>query len=220
MIESKTSHVKRGRQTVRDNYNRMSHWYDLFAGSEKRFTDLGLRLLIIQPGEKVLEIGFGTGHSLVEFAQAVGGSGKVYGIDISDGMYAAAHSRVQRAGLVERVDLQLGDAASLPFANSFFDAVFISFTLELFDTLDIPVVLGECKRVLRKGGRIGIVAMAEGDSLAVRLYEWAHARIPTLLDCRPIPVREMVSGAGFLVTETAEMSMWGLPVNVITARKL
>jgi SAM-dependent methyltransferase len=68
-------------------YNKISKVYDLLADqSEEPIRRAGLEKLNARPGEKVLEIGFGTGHCLVALAQAVGGVGKVYGIDLSDEM--------------------------------------------------------------------------------------------------------------------------------------
>jgi len=197
----------------------MSRWYDLFTGSEKHFTEAGLEILNVQPGEKVLEIGVGTGHALVALAQAIGDDGKAYGIDLSDGMLQVAHDRLQHAGLSGRADLRLGDAARLPFEDDFFDAIFISFTLELFDTPEIPTVLNECKRVLRETGRIGVVAMEKKECRAVKIYEWFHARLPTLVDCRPIHARESIKAAGFELAEASEKAMWGLPVEIVIARK-
>ncbi len=205
---------------VRSNYNRMSRFYDLFAGaSERRFTGIGLQRLAAQPGEKVLEIGFGTGHSLVALAEAVGGSGSVAGVDISEEMLRVARSRLEKAGLLEHVDLRLGDATSLPFDAEEYDAVFASFTLELFAPSEIPIVLKECRRVLRPGGRIGVVALAKKDSMAVRIYEWAHAKFPDFIDCHPIFVSQVIEEAGFRVAETVEKSMWGLPVEIVVAVK-
>ncbi|MBE3066593.1 MAG: methyltransferase domain-containing protein [Chloroflexi bacterium] len=207
--------------TPRINYDRMSRFYDLFAGtSERRFTGIGLHMLAAQNGESVLEIGFGTGHSLVALTQAVGGSGKVTGIDISKGMLRVTQSRLKQSGFAEQVDLRLGDAAYLPFNAAGFDAVFASFTLELFDLPEIPVVLKECRRVLRPEGRIGVVALAKTDGVAVRIYEWAHAKFPDFIDCRPIYVHKVIEAAGFQITEIVERSMWGLPVKIVIAHKL
>jgi ubiquinone/menaquinone biosynthesis C-methylase UbiE len=70
-------------------------------------------------------------------------------------------SRVDRAGLTGRVALQQGDAAALPYAAHSFDPVFICFTLELFDTPEIPLILQQCRAVLRAGGRMVLVALAK-----------------------------------------------------------
>ena len=140
------SRVLRSKEEAKTTYDKMSRWYDLLVGrSEKRFRDKGLGLLNVQGGEKVLEIGFGTGHCTLALARSVGPNGKVYGIDISEGMLDITASRIDGAGLSERVELKLGDAANLPFPDDFFDAVFMSFTLELFDSPEIPVVLQQCQ---------------------------------------------------------------------------
>ncbi len=206
--------------TARTNYDRLSRFYDLFAGtSERRFTGIGLQMLAAWPGENVLEIGFGTGHSLVALMRAVGVSGKVTGVDISEGMLHVTQTRLKQSRLAAQVDLRLGDASSLPFDAGGFDAVFASFTLELFDPSEIPIVLKECRRVLRPGGRIGVVALAKKDSMAVRIYEWAHAKFPGFIDCRPIFVHQVIEEAGFRITETVEESMWGLPVEIVVGEK-
>jgi len=211
--------VKQSHNSTRYNYDRLSRWYDWFASSEKHFTEIGLRMLKIQPGEKVLEIGFGAGQGLVALAHSAGETGKVYGIDLSEGMFQIAQAKIARAGLSRRVELRLGDAARLPFVDDFFDAIFISFTLELFDTPEIPLVLGECKRVLREDGRLGVVALEKKDCRAVKIYEWFHARMPALVDCRPIHARKTIEAAGFELAEASEEAMWGLPVEIVIARK-
>jgi demethylmenaquinone methyltransferase/2-methoxy-6-polyprenyl-1,4-benzoquinol methylase len=216
------SRVKRSRAEAKETYDKMSHWYDVLAGSsEQEFVQLGLEKLAAARGEVILEIGFGTGHALVTLAQAVGDSGRVYGIDISEGMLRVAQERVRQAGLSGSVDLRRGDAAQLPFESEFFDAVFMSFTLELFDTPEIPTVLEECKRVLQSGGRLCVVAMSKkgNHGLMLRLYEWAHEKLTQYIDCRPIFAQKALKEAGLQVVDSELQSMWGLPVEIVTARK-
>jgi len=129
---------------------------------EKKYRNMALERFNIERGETVLEISFGTGHCLKHIAELVGVSGKVYGIDISSGMLGVSKQRLEETGLWDRVELYCGDASKMPYEDNKFDAVFMSFTLELFDTPEIPKVLGEIKRVLEPKGRIwcGICAQA------------------------------------------------------------
>lgn len=216
------SRVARSKAEARAAYDRMSAWYDCLAGqSEKKFRDIGLQKLNAGKGETILEIGCGTGHALIALARAAGDSGKVYGIDLSAGMVRIAQARVEEMGLTARVQLECGDAAGLPYASEQFDAIFICFTLELFDTPEIPVVLGECRRVLRNGGRIGVVALSRPvrSGPMIRLYEWAHQQFPAYVDCRPIFVQAALQENGFQVHGVDSFTMWGLPVDIVLAGK-
>ncbi len=211
----------RTHQDTRASYDRLSRWYDRLAGSEWRSTERGLRALDVHQGERVLEIGPGPGRALQVLAESVGPNGQAWGVDLSAGMLREARGRLARAGLIGRVQLIQGDGVHLPVAGSTLNAVFLAFTLELFDPAEIPLVLGECKRVLRPGGRIGVVSLAKEEraNTMVRLYEWAHRRWPRLVDCRPIAVRPALEEAGFRVVGEAERGMWGLPVVMVVARE-
>jgi ubiquinone/menaquinone biosynthesis C-methylase UbiE len=216
----KVTRVTRSKQAARSSYNRMSGWYDLIAGSsERKFREKGLKMLNAAAGEMILEAGCGTGHSLLTLAHQVGPQGWVYGLDLSEGMLGQARSRLFRSGSKNQVMLQCGDAAHLPFPANSFDALFMSFTLELFDTSELPIVLDECRRVLNPGGRIGVVSLAKREGPAVGFYEWLHLRFPILIDCRPIFARDIIMEAGFQIVKAKDLVMWGLPVDVILACK-
>ena len=216
------SRVTRSKADAKASYDRLSRWYDLIAGwSERKAVECGLRQLHALEGETVLEIGYGTGRSIVALARAVGPSGRVVGIDLSEGMCSAAAKRIVRAGLEDRVDLLCGDATTITFEAETFDAIFMSFALELFDTPQIPVLLAECYRALSPGGRIAVVSMQKktNPSAMVRLYEWTHEKMPKVVDCRPIYTDRALAEAGFQVTQRSEMSIWGLPISVVLANK-
>jgi demethylmenaquinone methyltransferase/2-methoxy-6-polyprenyl-1,4-benzoquinol methylase len=215
--------VHRTKAQARETYNKISRVYDYFAGIfEKKYRNRALTLLNIKKGEIVLELGFGTGHCLKKMAELVGEEGKVYGIDISSRMQEVSKRRLQKAGLLDRVELYCGDALELPYEDNKFDAVFMSFTLELFDTPEIPKVLDEIKRVLKPGGRLGVVSMSkeDGDSLLLRLYERLHEKFPQYIDCRPIYVEQSIRGAGFEIKYKEEVKLFGLPGEIVIAKKL
>jgi ubiquinone/menaquinone biosynthesis C-methylase UbiE len=202
-------------------YNKIAGVYDLLAEhSEQPMREVALAMLAPAPGEHLLEIGFGTGHVLVKLAQAVGPAGKVFGIDISENMLAQAKELLERENLTDRVVLACGDAEDLPYPGDSLDGIFMCFTLELFDTPDIPRVLAQCKRVLRPGGRIVVAAVSkEGErGLVLRAFEWTHRHFPNLLDCRPIHARQALEAEGFSIEQSRVESMW-VPVEIVRGRK-
>ena len=212
------SRVYRSKDDAKKAYDKMSRFYDYFAGVfEKKYRDMTLQQLSIGKGEQVLELGFGTGHCLTQIADSVGNTGKVFGIDISSGMLKVAGKRLERTGLLNRVELICGDAVKMPYGDSKFDAVFMSFTLELFDTPEIPKVLNEIRRVLKPKGRLGIVSMSKenGASGLLKLYEWTHRKFPKYADCRPIYVEQSVKDTGFEIKYKEKVKLFGLPGEIV-----
>ena len=209
------------RADTRAFYNRISRAYDLLAErSEHAVRQAALESLAARSGEAVLEIGSGTGHSLADLAATVGKTGRVYGIDLADLMLAQASGLLEHRQLRQQVDLICGDASKLPFAAGSFDGVLMTFTLELFDTPEIPVVLDECKRVLKPGGRLAVAGMSKegAHGLILEAYEWSHRHFPNFVDCRPIFVARAVAEAGFELIEKRRMDIW-VPVEIVLARK-
>lgn len=216
------SRVSRSKKQAMAAYDWLSRWYDWFAtSSEQPLADLGLKELNASAGDTILEIGCGTGRALLALASAVGDSGRVVGMDLSRGMLNIARGRISCANVSPGVLLAQGDASVLPFPSDFFDAVFVAFTLELFDTPEIPVVLSECRRTLKTGGRMGVVAMTreERENIPQRIYEWFHQRMPAYVDCRPIYVQAALKQAGFQIRSATRRRMWGLPVAICLVQK-
>ena len=97
----------------------------------------------------------------------------------------------------------------------------ITFALELFSSEEIPIVLGECRRILVSGGRLSVVAMSGRgpENLVAKVYGWSHRAFPRVVDCRPIPVRETMAAAGFVVEACSSASMYGLAVEAVLGRR-
>jgi len=203
-------------------YDRISKAYDLIAdSSEHTARERGLAQLAAAAGEKILVVGFGTGHAVAALARSVGPAGRVFGIDISEGMLEVASRRAVHEGVAAQVELSLGDARHLKFRDSTFDAAFISFTLELFNEDDIPRVLGEVRRVLCPGGRLAVVAMSRElhENIMTEIYVWMHRHFPHFVDCQPIAARDWIERARFTVERNERMEIWSLPVAIVLARR-
>jgi hypothetical protein len=84
-------------------------------------------------------------HSLVALAKAVGPKGTVFGLDLSDKMLQRAKISLAKFNLLARTRLCCADATQLPYEANSMDAVFMSFTLELFDTPEIPKGAGRVR---------------------------------------------------------------------------
>ena len=212
--------VPRTKEEAKRLYDRISRFYDFFtAAFERKYAEMALERLSVKEGEAVLEIGFGSGHCFRQIAQSVGKSGKAYGIDISTGMLEVTKRKLERAQLMDRAELHCGDAASLPYDDDTFDGVFMSFTLELFDTPEIPKVLEEIKRVLKPGGRLAVASMSkeDGESMLVRLYEWVHKKWPKYVDCRPIYVEQSLKDAAYEIKSKEKVRLFGLPGEIVIA---
>lgn len=191
---------------VRRIYDRLGRRYDLLRPAEETPKRAALALLAVRPGERVLEVGVGTGRVLVQLARAAaeGASPLVNGLDLSPTMINLANEQARAAGLAHAVELRVGDARALPYGDASFDAAFSSYVLDLLPAVEIARALGELRRVLRPGGRLALVALAPGTGLGAHLFTSAYSALyrvkpAWLAGCRPIELEPLVLDAGFVV---------------------
>jgi ubiquinone/menaquinone biosynthesis C-methylase UbiE len=138
------------------------HWapvYDLAFGRFLRRTHGAVvELAALGPGEKVLDVGCGTGSLAVALKVPAGSTGSVHGIDASQEMIEEARRNASKAGA--DVNFQVGLAEAIPFPNGTFDLVVSQLAIHhLPDDLKQPA-FGEMHRVLKSGGRCLIVENA------------------------------------------------------------
>jgi ubiquinone/menaquinone biosynthesis C-methylase UbiE len=111
-----------------------------------------------QPGERVLEVGPGTGYYTLDLARWIGAEGQLDIFDIQQEMLDHTQRRVAEEGLTNVLPRQ-GDARALPYGNDSFEAAVL--VTVLGEIPDQDAALRELRRVLRPGGRliVGEVAL-------------------------------------------------------------
>jgi SAM-dependent methyltransferase len=117
-----------------------------------------LRLLGLGPGGACLDVGCGTGPDLAALAEIVGPGGHVVGVERSEALSAAARSR--SGACLAPVEVVVGDAQRLPFADAAFDACRADRTLQ--HLADPAAALAEMVRVARPGGRVVVTEFRWG----------------------------------------------------------
>lgn len=212
---------------VRRHFDRVSwiyRWINFIGQSPNRFA---LRRAQLKGGERVLEIGFGTGWWIKRLLQMVPGI-RVYGIDSALNMAISTRSLLDRSRL--RASIAVADGLRIPFPEGAFDLVFASGLLDLLEPRAQVEALKEIKRVLKPGGKFLTVDISRsGDGvmgLTRRFYEWIYDRWPKLLgEYRPIsrPIRswdlvKLVGLEGCARWLTTPLFV-PLPVEVVLAKK-
>jgi ubiquinone/menaquinone biosynthesis C-methylase UbiE len=126
-------------------------------GYSRRLRMLTVDNALLQPGEKVLDVGCGTGAVTIPAKLRVGKNGEAAGIDPAPEMIAVARQKASRQGL--EIDLRVGVIESLPFADGTFDAVTSSLMMHHLPEHVRVKGLTEIFRVLKPGGRLLIADM-------------------------------------------------------------
>jgi demethylmenaquinone methyltransferase / 2-methoxy-6-polyprenyl-1,4-benzoquinol methylase len=164
---------------------RKQHALELFAGLPRAYDRMGAVLSFGQdprwrralidaieprPGQRILDVATGTG--MVAFGLARRGA-TVTGLDQSEHMLSRARARA--AAQPGNPTFIQGEAEHLPFADGEFDALTFTYLLRYVD--DRPATMRELARVVKPGGRIGMVEFGVPESVALRAAWRVHTRL-------------------------------------------
>ena len=160
---------------VRQMFDRIAPVYDamnrvMTAGLDQRWRRETARA-VVRPGDVVLDACCGTGD--LALAALREGAGRVTGLDFSERMLERARRKAPALDWVE------GDLLALPFADSVFDAATVGFGVRNVDDLERGVA--ELRRVLRPGGRLGILEITQPRGALAPFYRLWFDRIVPLL---------------------------------------
>jgi demethylmenaquinone methyltransferase / 2-methoxy-6-polyprenyl-1,4-benzoquinol methylase len=139
----------------------------LSFGQDPRWRRALVAAIDPRPGERALDVATGTGLVAAELAAS---GADVVGLDQSEEMLAVARGR-----LGARVTLLRGEAERLPFADGEFDALTFTYLLRYVD--DRAATMRELARVVRPGGRIGMVEFGVPQAAALRALWRVHTRV-------------------------------------------
>ncbi len=203
---------------VESVYTKLAKFYDIWAYlTEGRARRVSLDRAAVKDGESVLEVAVGTGLAFVDLVRA-NPSGVNEGIDLTEAMLARARRKID--GLPGRNRLRAGDARKLDFADQTFDLVMNGYMFDLLPEESFAPVLAEFRRVLKDGGRVVLVNLADTSSLTSRALGRLYALSPRLMGgCRPVAVAPLVEKAGFREVRVEIVSQLGVPSEVVTARR-
>jgi demethylmenaquinone methyltransferase / 2-methoxy-6-polyprenyl-1,4-benzoquinol methylase len=159
---------------VRRMFDRIAPVYDamnrmMTAGLDQRWRRL-TAAAVVRPGDDVLDACCGTGDLAVAAARA---GGRVTGLDFSEPMLERARRKAPEVEWIR------GDLLGLPFGAASFDAATVGFGVRNVD--DLQRALSELRRVLRPGGRVGILEITRPRGPLAPFYRfWFDGVVPLL----------------------------------------
>lgn len=190
-------------------WDRVSARYSRQLWLERAAVRTAVGLLAPASGERVLDVGTGTGELLHQLARRPDRPGDVVGVDPSAAMLA----RVPR--LPAGWSVRVADARYLPFGDDDFDAAAASYVLHVLADADVPLVLAELRRVLRPRGRLvvvtpGVSSRGPARGFGLALDRLAARRPSRYGGLRALDPRPALERAGFDIAQ-ARWILLGYP---------
>lgn len=209
---------------ARSYYDRLGATLDRAERFESRAKERGVELLAPAAGERIVELGVGTGRVTERLLAAVGDEGRVVGLDLSPKMLDLTLRRAEAAGREGSLELHERNIARTCLLDGTADALYTSYVLDLLEDERIVDVVRESYRILRPGGRAVFVGMTRPRGLAARclmaLWWFVTCFAPRSLGgCRPIEVGPYLEALGFVDIEREHVEQFGFPSEVVAARK-
>jgi ubiquinone/menaquinone biosynthesis C-methylase UbiE len=200
-------------------YDGIAGIYDLWGRlTETHARNRALELAEIQDGQHILEVAVGTGLAFYEIVRR-NPHGHNLGIDLSKGMLEKAEQRLRTLGQVNYA-LQIGTAFDLQLEAESVDVLMNNYMFDLIAFEDMGRVLVEFRRVLRKGGKLILVNMTEGEGWGSQIYDWAYNLSPKLMGgCRGVKLSDELQHHGFKVDVREYYQQLLFPSEVIRAFK-
>lgn len=178
-------------------------FYDVYCsavGLGRGFRAQTLHVAAIRPGERILDVGCGTGVLTLLAAEASGPAGSVVGIDPGADMVRVARRNAKRAGAA--VDFRIAAVEQLPFPDAQFDVALSSLMLHHLPPATKRAGLAEVHRVLRPGGRLVVADFLRPRNPAWWLVLWPFLSMPSVADSLHGRVPDHLREAGFSRVET------------------
>jgi SAM-dependent methyltransferase len=122
-----------------------------------------------RPGETILEIGCGAGSLVRLLARRLGGANPITAADVNPFLLREAAQLAEADGLAGLIQFRHGNAEALPFADNSFDCVY---SVTVFEECDAGRAIAEATRVVRPGGRVGLVVRA------LDMRQWWNLELP------------------------------------------
>jgi ubiquinone/menaquinone biosynthesis C-methylase UbiE len=210
VLREEDAFARRTYDTVADVYDEyLPLTFETFSCEEPVERNRMVDRLHLRPGQRVLEVGAGTGRTSAFIAQRLQGEGHIYVHDISRGILGKARERLANDNV--KTSFVISNGVYLPFPSDHFDAVFHFGGLNMFS--DIRRGLSEMARVVRPGGRVvvgdeSIPPWLRGTELSkVLINSSSHFACPLPIEDIPVEARDVaiefiIGGVFYLISFT------------------